>query len=223
MGQDLSITSGDGFAFDAYKATPSGKARGAVVVVQEIFGVNAHIRETVDLYAALGYVAIAPALFDRAQKKVNLGYTPDDIAKGRDYIPKLDWAKVIADVDATIKNVAGAGKVGIVGYCWGGTVAWLAACRSSGLSASSSYYGGGVANFAGETAKCATILHFGDKDKGIPIEAVEKIRAAQPKCPVYRYAQGDHAFNCDHRGTFHATSALLALGRTVQHFGQHLG
>jgi len=223
VGQDLTITASDGFTFDAYKATPSGKPRGAVVVVQEIFGVNAHIRETADLFAALGYTAIAPALFDRAQKKVNLGYTPEDIAKGREFVPKSDWAKVILDVDATIKNVASAGKVGIVGYCWGGTVAWLAACRAQGLSASSSYYGGGVANFASETAKCATILHFGDKDKGIPIEAVEKVRAAQPKCPVYRYPLGDHGFNCDHRSTFHGPSALLALGRTVQLFGQQLG
>ncbi|MSO64807.1 MAG: dienelactone hydrolase family protein [Alphaproteobacteria bacterium] len=223
MGRDLTLTASDGFTFDAYKAVPAGKTRGAVVVVQEIFGVNAHIRETVDLFADLGFAAIAPALFDRAQKKVSLGYTPEDIAKGREYVPKIDWAKVILDVEAAAKDGAPHGKVGIVGYCWGGTVAWLAACRAKGIAASSSYYGGGVANFASEKAKCPTILHFGDKDKAIPIEAVEQVRKAQPSCPVYRYPLGDHGFNCDHRGTFHALSALVALGRTVQHFGQHLG
>lgn len=223
MGVDITLKAADGNSIGGYHAKPEGKARGGVVVVQEIFGVNAHIREVCDLYAKLGYEAVAPAFFDRVQKDVNLGYTPADIDIGRGLMTKMDWDKVVLDVNAAIAVLKPAGKTGIVGYCWGGTVAWVAACRSEGLSAASCYYGGGVLNFVAEKPKCPVIMHFGDKDKGIPVENVEKIKAALPGVPVYRYAEADHGFSCDHRATFNAKSALLAMARTTEFFVKNIG
>ena len=223
MGIDITLKAADGNSIGGYHAKPDGKARGGVVVVQEIFGVNAHIREVCDLYAKLGYEAVAPAFFDRAQKGVNLGYTPADIEVGRAFIPRMDWDKVVEDVQAAVAVLKPAGKTGIVGYCWGGTVAWVAACRASGLSAASCYYGGGILNFVAEKPKCPAIMHFGDKDKGIPVENVEKIKAALPGVPVYRYAEADHGFSCDHRASFNAKSALLAMARTSEFFVKNIG
>jgi len=223
MGADITLKAADGNSIGGYHAKPEGKARGGVVVVQEIFGVNAHIKEVCDLYAKLGYEAVAPAFFDRVQKGVDLGYTPADIEIGRGLMTKMDWDKVVLDVNAAIAVLKPAGKTGIVGYCWGGTVAWVAACRSDGLSAASCYYGGAVLNFVTEKPKCPVIMHFGDKDKGIPVENVEKIKAALPGVPVYRYAEADHGFSCDHRATFNAKSALLAMARTTEFFVKNIG
>lgn len=223
MGADITLKAADGNSIGGYHAKSEGKARGGVVVVQEIFGVNAHIKEVCDLYAKLGYEAVAPAFFDRIQKGVDLGYTPADIEIGRGLMTKMDWDKVVLDVNAAIAVLRPAGKTGIVGYCWGGTVAWVAACRSEGLSAASCYYGGAVLNFVAEKPKCPVIMHFGDKDKGIPVENVEKIKAALPSVPVYRYAEADHGFSCDHRPTFNAKSALLAMARTTEFFVKNVG
>jgi len=222
MGQEIRLTASDGHAFDAYRAEPKEKPRGGLVVAQEIFGVNSHIRNVADRFADAGYLAIAPALFDRAQKGVELGYTPDDIANGRGIMQKLDLNDTMKDVAAAIGVAKEAGKVGIIGYCWGGTVAWAAGTRLSGLAAAIGYYGGGIGGLANETPRCPVMLHFGDQDQSIPMEVVEKVRAAHPDLPIFVYHAG-HGFNCDQRGSYDAESAKTALGRTLDFLKQHVG
>jgi carboxymethylenebutenolidase len=222
MGEHSTLTSSDGHEFAAYTARPDGAAKGGIVVVQEIFGVNAHIREVCDGFAANGYTATAPALFDRMQRGVELDYTPEGIGAGRDIMMKMDWDKSMEDVKAVAASLKGDGKVGLVGYCWGGSVAWIAACRDS-LDCSVGYYGGKIIDFLDEKPNCPTMLHFGDKDASIPIESAEKIKAAHPDVTVYRYAEAEHGFHCDHRASYHAESAKIAGGRTMAFFAENLG
>jgi carboxymethylenebutenolidase len=222
MGNHITLTAADGFTLDAYRADPQGKPRGGLVVAQEIFGVNHHIRAVADRFAEAGYLAIAPALFDRARKKVEFGYTQDDLTKGFEIMQSLDLDNVMKDVAAAAAVAKAAGKVGIVGYCWGGTVAWAAATRLDGIAASVPYYGGGIGELAGEEPRCPVMLHFGDLDPWIPTEVVEKVRAAHPKLPLYVY-HADHGFNCDARGSYHAESAKLALDRTLGFLREHVG
>jgi carboxymethylenebutenolidase len=223
MGNTITLTAADGHRLTAYEAKPAGKPRGGIVVVQEIFGVNGHIRRVADGYAADGYHVIAPALFDRVGKDIQLGYSEADIAKGRDIRAKVSWEQALADVAAAQGAIRGAGRVGIVGYCWGGTVTWLSACRLDGFSAASSYYGGGIGNFAEETPRCAVQCHFGDKDHAIPLEEVEKVRKAQrDRVEIYTYPAG-HGFNCDERGSHDAGSAKTARERTLAFFRKHVG
>lgn len=222
MGEFMQLTASDGHKFDAYLAQPSGKPRGGVVVVQEIFGINAHIQSVVDGYAADGYLAIAPALFDRIEPKIELGYEADDIEKGRDYKERSETDPALLDIAAARDTVAAAGKVGVVGYCWGGFLAWLAATRIDGFAAGASYYGGGIGTVAEEKPKCPVIFHFGEQDHAIPKEDVGKVKAAHPELTVNMYPAG-HGFNCDHRGSFDATSAKVARERTLELFGAHIG
>ncbi len=227
MGEIIELTASDGHEFDAYRAQPVGEAqsgpRGAVVVIQEIFGVNAHIRDVADGFASEGYLAIAPALFDRFERGVELDYTPEDIPIGRGYKAQgnenLDF--VLADVRAASETARTAGKVGITGYCWGGFVVWAAACRLD-FDAAAGYYGGGILDLNDETPKCPTILHFGKQDDSIPMEDVDAITAAHPEVPVYIYDAG-HGFNCDRRGSYHEESSRIALKRTLGLFAEHLG
>lgn len=221
MGKTLTLTASDGHKLSAYRADPAGKPKGAIVVIQEIFGVNSHIREVCDGFAKDGYVALAPALFDRAQPGVELGYGPPDIEKGRDLRGKIEWDDVLNDVAAAVKAVADAGKVGVVGSCWGGSVAWRAATQLPGVSAAVGYYGGQVAQFKDERPKAPVLLHFGETDASIPMSDVEAVKKAQPKVPVHVYPAG-HGFSCDHRGSYHAESAKLARTRTMEFFGKHL-
>ena len=214
------LTAADGHKFRAWKSVPAGKPRGAVVVVQEIFGVNNHIRSVTDRFAELGYVAIAPAIFDRQEPGFECGYTPDDMPKARALMGGLDMDKVLLDVDAARKEVASAGKTGIVGYCYGGTVAWLGACRQD-FAAAVGYYGGAIAKYNNETPKCPTILHVGALDKPIA-ETVEQVRAAHPGVPYYVYEDANHGFSCDERGSFNPKAHDLALIRTVDHLAKHL-
>ncbi|MEQ8333635.1 dienelactone hydrolase family protein [Nisaea sp.] len=222
MGEFIQLTASDGHKFDAYLAQPSGKARGGVVVVQEIFGINAHIQSVADDYAAQGYLAIAPALFDRIEPKIELGYEADDIEKGRDYKDRSKTDPALLDIAAARETAAAAGKVGVVGYCWGGLLAWLATTRLDGFAAGASYYGGGIGTVAEEKPKCPVIFHFGEQDHAIPKEDVEKVKAAHPELTVNMYPAG-HGFNCDHRGSFDATSAKIARERTLELFGEHIG
>jgi carboxymethylenebutenolidase len=223
MGEMLTLTAEDGHRLAAYKASPAGTPRGALVVVQEIFGVNSHIKRTTDGFAADGYVALAPALFDRVERDYQTGYTQDDIDRGRATRGKLTIEQAVMDVRAAVRELAKTGlKVGVVGYCFGGTVAWLAATRIEGVAAAVGYYGGGVADAAGEQPRCPTMLHFGETDASIPKEHWEKVRALHPKLPVHVYPAG-HGFNCDERGSYHAESARLARERTIAFFRQHLG
>lgn len=222
MGEAAQITADDGFTLGAYQAQPAGTPKGAVVVIQEIFGVNSHIREVVDGYAADGYFAIAPQIFDRVERNIELGYEEADMGAGIEIaFQKLDHAAALSDVQAAIDAASVNGKVGVVGYCFGGLLTWLAACELNGVAAASSYYGGGVAGEAARTPKCPVIMHFGELDAHIPLSDVDKVKAAQPDVPIYVYA-ADHGFNCDHRASYDADSAALAKERTLAFFAEQL-
>jgi len=222
MGTMIELTAADGHKLAAYRADPQGRPRGAIVVIQEIFGVNSHIKQVADGYAADGYLAIAPALFDRVQKNVDLGYMPDDIAKGREIRGKVTNDMALKDAEAAIKAAASAGKVGIVGYCWGGLITWLAAGQLSGLSAAVPYYGGGILDNAELEPKVPLMGHFGDKDQHIPVEGVKKLAEKHKKHPIFIYS-ADHGFNCDHRGSYNAPAARQARSRTLEFFRKHVG
>jgi carboxymethylenebutenolidase len=215
------LVAADGHRLQAYEAVPVGAARGGVVVVQEIFGVNDHIRRVADGYAADGYRVIAPALFDRVRPGIELGYTDADIAEGRKIRGQLTFEQALADVEAARKAL-GDGNIGIVGYCWGGTVTWLAAARLPGFAAAASYYGGGIGQFAVEHPRCPTQCHFGEKDHAIPLSEVAAVRDANPAVEVYTYPAG-HGFNCDARASFDAAAAKLARERTLAFFSKHIG
>ena len=222
MGKMIELTAADGHKLAAYRADPSGKPRVGIVVIQEIFGVNSHIKQVADGFAADGYVAIAPAMFDRVQKEVDLGYSPDEIAKGREIRGKITNDMAVKDAEAAVK-AASAGKVGIVGYCWGGLVAWLAAAKVPGLSAAVPYYGGGILDNADLEPKVPLMGHFGDKDAHIPVEGVKKLaEKLKPKHQIFTY-EADHGFNCDHRGSYNAPAAKQARSRTLDFFRKHIG
>jgi len=222
MGKQIRLQAADGHALAAYRAEPKGKPRGGIVVVQEIFGVNSHIRSVADGYAADGYLAIAPAMFDRTKKNVELGYDQKDREAGIGLKNKCPMETAMLDVDAAVKAASEGGKVGIVGYCWGGYVVWMAAARVVGLSAAVPYYGGGVTDAIGEQPQCPVMFHFGEKDAHIPLAGVEKLRTAHPRQTVHIYA-AEHGFNCDHRASYDAASAKLARERTVEFFRKLVG
>lgn len=217
------LTAADGFQFGAYVATPAGEARGGVVVIQEIFGVNRHIRAVCDGYARDGYWAIAPQIFDRVERDVELGYTNQaDFDKGlRIAFKDLQIEDALKDLQAAVNAAARHGKVGVVGYCFGGLLTWLAACELERVGAASAYYGGGIAKQAGRKARCPVMMHFGERDAHIPMSEVEAIRAAQPEVQVYVY-DADHGFNCDERASYDALSAQTARERTLNLFERHL-
>ena len=222
MGKMIELAAADGHRFSAYAAEPGGKPRGAVVVIQEIFGVNSHIRGVTDGYAADGYLALAPAMFDRAQRGYDTGYSADEIQAGVRVMQSLDWAKTMLDTDAAVKHAAQAGKVGIVGYCWGGTVAWVAAARLAGLACAAPYYGGGMPGFIGEKPRAPVMCHFGEKDQSPTLEQAKQIATAHPSMTTHFYPAG-HGFNCDQRGSYDAAASALARERTLAFFRQHIG
>ncbi len=219
----INLEARDGHAFNAYRARPDGDVRAGLVVIQEIFGVNSHIRNVADRFAAQGFDALAPALFDRAKRGVELGYQPDDIDRGRAIRAQVPTDAALQDVDAAINLLAQTGRpVAVVGYCWGGSLAWAAATRLQGLSCAVSYYGGQVAEMANEQPSCPVMLHFGETDQSIPMEQVETVRAKHPALPLFTYPAG-HGFSCDARGSFDAPSAELASKRTVEFLKTHTG
>jgi carboxymethylenebutenolidase len=222
MGKMIELTASDGHKLAAYRADPAGKPRGGIVVIQEIFGVNSHIQQVADGYAADGYLAIAPALFDRVQKRVDLGYSSEDIAKGREIRGKVTNDMALKDAEAALKAASSAGKVGIVGYCWGGLITWLAAAKLSGLSAAVPYYGGGILDNAELQPKVPLMGHFGDKDQHIPVDGVRKLAEKHKKHEIFIYS-ADHGFNCDHRGSYNAPAAKQARSRTLEFFRKHVG
>jgi carboxymethylenebutenolidase len=221
MSEFTTLMARDGHEFNAYLAPPAGKPRGAVVVIQEIFGVNAHIRAVTDSYAASGYVAIAPALFDRVRKGIELDYTPDTMKEGFGYVQQLQPDKTLRDLAACIAVVKHAGRVGVVGFCWGGRMAYVSACELP-LACGVAYYGGGIAQELGRTPKCPMLYHFGGKDAHIPESDIAQIRAADPRGTFYIYPEADHGFNCDMRASFNAAAAALARQRTLAFLAQHL-
>ncbi len=227
MGQFIDLTAKDGFTFPAYVAEPAGTPKGGVVVVQEIFGVNSHIRDVADGYAAAGYLAIAPATFHRVKPGVELGYTDADMKAGfelKTAVEALPAPGVLQDLQAAIDYAGKAGKVGIVGYCWGGLLTWRAACELNGLAAAAPYYGGGMTS-PEETArkpKVPVMAHFGNNDHWIPLDTIESFEKAHPDVEVHVYACG-HGFNCDQRGSYDAGAAATAKERTLYHFGKYVG
>ncbi len=222
MGKFVELTARDGARLSAWRADPAGPPRGAIVVAQEIFGVNGHIRSVCDGFAADGYAAIAPALFDRYAPKVDLGYTPADIAKGRELKAVAGIDNALADVAAARDAVAKAGKVAVIGYCWGGYVAWMAAAREPGFACAVPYYGGGILDARNERPRCPVMAHFGERDAGIPVAGVRELAAAHPEAQVFIYA-ADHGFNCDQRAAFDAAASKLARERTLEFLRRHVG
>ena len=226
MGSFVDLQATDGFSFPAYVAQPTGPAKGAEVVLQEIFGVNSHIRSVADGYANEGYLAVAPSTFHRVKPGVELGYSQDDMSAGfalKTAVEALPAPGVLQDIQAAMRHAAQAGKVGIVGYCWGGLLTWRSACTLDGLSAAVCYYGGGMTtpDEAARQPKVPTMAHFGEKDHWIPLESVEAFRKAHPEVEVHVY-KADHGFNCDQRASHDATAAKLARERTVAFFARHL-
>ena len=223
MGTTTEITSFDGFKLSAYRADPAGKPRGAIVLVQEIFGVNSHMRGVADGYAADGYLVVTPAYFDRAQPGVDLGYGPADIEAGRGHSGKLDWGNTMKDTQAAFDLVKSAGKVAVIGYCWGGTVAWLSASKIAGLGCAIAYYGGGIGNNIEEAPKAPLMCHWGEKDHAIPTETVKKVESTYPAVSSFVYIGAGHGFNCEQRGSYHAESAKTARDRSIDFLRKHVG
>lgn len=219
MATTIQLTAGND-QLSAYLATPEGTPKGGLVIVQEIFGVNAHIRDVADRYAREGWLAIAPALFDPIQPGVELDYTAEGLAEGLDFVGKLGFERPLAAIAAAAQEIADAGKVGVVGYCWGGSLAYLAAIKL-GLPAVS-YYGGRNTLFTDQVAKAPLMFHYGEHDAHISAADREQVRKANPDAPVYVY-DADHGFNCDRRGSYDAAAAKLAQERTLAFFNRHLG
>ena len=222
MGQDIRLTASDDFEFGAYRADPAGAAKAAVVVVQEIFGVNHHIRTVCDRFAAQGYVAIAPSIFDRIQPNFQSGYSPDEVTAARQFIANPDWPAMLRDTQAAIDAVRNVGPVGIIGFCLGGSIAYGAATKLTGLTAAIGYYGGAVVRFADDKPQVPTQLHFGEKDAGIPLTDVETIKSKRPEVEVFVYPGAQHGFGCDERASYDEPSAQLAKQRSLAFFATHL-
>ncbi|NPV22165.1 dienelactone hydrolase family protein [Bradyrhizobium aeschynomenes] len=222
MGQDIKLTASDGFQLGAYRADPAVAAKGALVVIQEIFGVNHHIRNVCDRLAAEGYVAIAPAIFDRVEPNFTSGYSPDEIAVARKFVANPDWQGFLHDTQAAIDAVKDVGPVGIIGFCLGGSIAYAAATKLTGLKAAVGYYGGAIVRFADDKPTVPTQLHFGEKDAGIPLADVEAIEAKRPDVEIFVYPGAQHGFGCDERASYDKPSSDLAWTRSLDFFRQHL-
>lgn len=218
-GKMITLKSGDGADILAYHVKAEGARKGGLVLIMEIFGVTDHIKDLCDGYAARGYDVVSPQLYDRQVKDFKATYSQDDIQKSLEYRAKNPIENAVMDVQASVDKLRadGNGKVFITGYCYGGTVTWVAACRVKGLDAAACYYGGAIKDFLAETPKCPTINHFGEKDHSIPMDVVEKIKAAHPEVPAYVY-DADHGFNSDRRNNYDKAAAELALKRTLELF-----
>lgn len=222
MNHSITLTASDGFQLSAYLAQPSTPPRAGVVILPEIFGVNSHIRGVADQYAALGYLAIAPAMFDRVRPGLDLGYTEQDVKTGQSLMRELSWDDAVRDIDAAAQHVAAAGKVALLGYCWGGTAAWVAAARGTGYACAVSYYGNAIPTVLQDRPRIPMMLHWGAKDHLIDVADIRRVEQAAPGVQSYLYDTG-HGFNCEQRTLYHAPSAALAKERTVAFLCQHVG
>jgi carboxymethylenebutenolidase len=222
VGQDIKLTASDDFQLGGYRADPATTPKAAVVVIQEIFGVNHHIRAVCDRLADEGYVAIAPAIFDRFEPSFQSGYSPEEITIARKFVANPDWAAMLRDTQAALDAVRNVGPVGIIGFCLGGSIAYAAATKLSGLSAAIGYYGGAVVRFADEKPVVPTQLHFGEQDAGIPLSDVETIRAKRPEVEIYVYPGAQHGFHCDERASYDKASADIAWPRSLDFLAKHL-
>jgi len=224
MGEKITITGRDGFRFGAYLALPRGAVKGGLVVCQEIFGVNDYLKSVCEFYGAAGYVTVAPQLFDRIERDIALDYSPQNLARALEFIPKADWNTALDDVDAARQRVrsAGAPKVGVLGFCWGGTLAWLCACRRD-VDCAVAYYGSEIDDFPHEHARHPVIMHIGDADRTIPPDRLARIRSAQADTPIHVYPGAPHGFDNTIRHGTDGGSAKLARQRTLEFLAEHLG
>jgi len=218
----IELAAADGHRLSAWRTGPEAATR-ALVVVQEIFGVNRHMRHVCEGFAKEGFAVICPALFDRAEPGVELGYGPEDVKQGVALRGKIDPAATLLDVEAAAQALPQKARLGIIGYCWGGTVAWHGATRSQRFAAAVGYYGGGIAAAKDEKPRCPVQLHFGAEDHGIPLSDVEAIRAAQPGVEVFVYPGAGHGFACEERASYNAAATEEALRRTLPFLNKHLG
>lgn len=215
MGRNLSLKAADGFQLGAYRADPAGTPRGRVVVVQEIFGVNRHIRSVCDRLAQAGYVALAPQIFDRLEPNFESGYSDAEVARAREFIPKLDWEKVMLDTQAAVDALKAEGPVAVIGFCLGGSVAYLASTQMPGLAAAVCYYGGQIIKHIDKKPRCPVQMHFGAHDSHIPLSDIEIMRQKQPQAEIHVYPDAGHGFHCDERGSYEPNSAKIAWQRTL--------
>lgn len=222
MGDLVEIGAADGHRFKAYRAQPDGQPKATVILAPEIFGVNSHIQAVADSYAAAGYLALAPQLFDRSERDYEAGYEQTDIDAGIAIIQTIGFDEVMRDITACIQFTESEGEAFVVGYCWGGTIAWLAAARLDGVKAAVAYYGGGIPDFADEAPRRPIMLHFAEQDKRPDLQQAQEIAARYPDAESHFYPAG-HGFNCDQRGSYHAESAALALSRTLDFIERHTG
>jgi carboxymethylenebutenolidase len=222
LGKHFSLTAADKHQLGAYRADPAGQAKGGIVVIQEIFGVNHHIRAVCDRLAGEGYVAVAPALFDRSEKNFECGYTPDEIAVARKFVANPDFGAMMRDTQAAIDELKKEGPVAILGFCMGGTVSFLASADGHGLSAAVCYYGGHIIKIVDKQPKVPTQMHFGEKDAGIPMTDVDTIRKKHPECEIHVYPDAGHGFHCDERASFHDPSAKTAWQRSLAFLAKHV-
>jgi carboxymethylenebutenolidase len=220
MSEFVTLSASDGHKFSAWYAPPQGRPKAGLVVIQEIFGVNDHIRDVTNRFAKEGYLAVAPAIFDRIERNFDIGYSEADVARGRAMMGKFDWDKALLDIEAARTSLSSLGAIGVTGFCLGGSLAWLAAARLN-FKAAVCYYGGAIAKYAKEKPLCPTIIHFGTQDANIPLSMVEEVKAAQPKVPIFMYEAG-HGFACDQRGSFNAAARDEAWKRTLTHFSHNL-
>ena len=221
MGQMIEMSASDGQSLSAYRADAEGDGRGGIVVIQEIFGLNAHVRDVCDRLAAQGYTAVAPALFDRIKPGIELGYSEEDLGEGFGYMQEVGNELPMLDIQAAADLLKAEGKVGAVGFCWGGQLAWLAS-KNVDVDCSVGYYGVAIHDTLDPSPNCPVQLHFADNDQFVPPEAVVQVRAAYPDLPIYNYP-AEHGFNCDVRDSYHQASAAQAMERTLAFLGDHIG
>jgi carboxymethylenebutenolidase len=220
MAETIELSAPDGHRFSAYQAQPSGTPRGALVIIQEIFGITQHMREVADQYAALGYTSIVPAMFDRVRPGIVLDYS--QMQEGVETMMQLKPSQTLLDVGAAVDAAAASvKKTGLIGYCWGGTMAYVAACRLP-ISAAVSYYGGRILQYADRKPRCPVMYHFGEKDQSIPMATVEKVRELHPEGIFYIYPAG-HGFNCNARASYEPESARLAFERSLEFLRTNVG
>ena len=224
MGERIKLTASDGFVLNAYRAVPEGKVRGGVVVIQEVWGLNNWVRSVVDRFARHGYLAVAPAMFDRAEPGFESeNYGPDHFPLVGELMKKFSNDAALLDIAAAVKSASEGGKVGVTGYCFGGRFTWIAAHHGLGLAAASGYYGGGVPNYNELDPKITLEMHYGDKDTGIPLDQIEDLKARHPNVDIYVY-DGQHGFcNSDRPDKFDEAACKKASARTLEFFHKHLG
>jgi carboxymethylenebutenolidase len=223
LGKQFTLTAADKHRMGAYRADPQGPAKGGIVVIQEIFGVNHHIRAICDRLASEGYAAVAPALFDRTEPNFECGYTPDEIANARKFVANPDFGAMLRDSQAAIDELKKEGPVAILGFCMGGTISFLAAADGTGLSAAVCFYGGHIIKIVDKTPKCPTQMHFGEKDASIPMSDVEIIKQKRGgDCEIYVYPDAQHGFHCDERGSYQKAAADLAWQRSMAFLAKNM-